>query len=721
MRDDERRFFWTSGSATSNTRNTRARAGLPSLLISLALAAVVTLGCTSPSPDGDLDGFSVLLITLDTTRADHLGCYGGPAETPALDRLAREGALFEQASAVAPVTLPTHTSILTGLTPPTHGVRGNGVYALSAEPALLPDRLRREGYQTAAVLAATVLDRKHGLARGFDRYEDDRASMTTVTGVSDPSRDGDAVTEQALEVADDFERDRPYMLWVHYFDPHYPYEPPEDIASRRGPSRHDLYIGEIEAMDRSIDRLLQGLRRKGLLDRTLIVVVGDHGEGITGPHDESTHGLLLYEDTLRIPLIFHAAGRLPAGRRDQALASQVDVLPTVLELLGFAIPDALEGDSLVPRLLDEPVSAETPASSVHYAETFLPWDAYSWSPLFQVRRGNWKLVDGPRRELYRLDTDPEETDNLVDREPDRVRELLAELERIRGANPGSGQFARSIVPDAKEAARLRQLGYVESVGAPADIPELSELRHPADCITLFDRLDRARFLQAGGQLQEAMNLYEEILAADPTNFMAASEMASACLDAGRPEDAERWYREVMELRPNDPSVHSRLATTRLTRAVGLLRQGRRTDAKRLKDQALEGYRRAIELGTVEVVTFVNAGRLYSERKRYDEAISTLAQALAIEPGHPQANFLLGYALAKSNRHEEALDPLQIAHQAGGEPKFLVDVQRLRADCYVNSGRRERAIECLEWIVQTYPNHPEQAAFRAAIQRLRSGS
>jgi len=324
---------------------------------------------TAPAPEGATAPAgppSIVLVSLDTTRADRLGCYGyAGAETPTLDALAAAGVVFEETSSPAPITLPAHASLMTGLGPHRHGVRDNGLHRLPDDLDTLGTILRARGYATAAVVGAAVLDRQYGLDAGFATW-DDRMGGGALLAI--PERDAAAVTDAALAAAADLEP--PFLLFVHYFDPHADYRPPPPFAER---FRDRPYDGEIAFVDRELGRLLDGLRAAGALDGAVVSVVADHGESL-GEHGERAHGVLLYRSTLRVPWILSAPGRLPAGRRVATFARLTDVMPTLVELAGASAPSGLDGTSLVaaargtaatpdtPWLRSSPSSATTPTA-----------------------------------------------------------------------------------------------------------------------------------------------------------------------------------------------------------------------------------------------------------------------------------------------------------------------------------------------------------------------
>ncbi len=368
---------------------------------------------------------NLLLITLDTTRADHLGCYGrADAATPNLDALARSGARFEQALSPAPLTLVSHATMLTGLAPRRHGVRDNVVFRLDASHPTLASILGERGYATAAVVAAAVLDRSTGLARGFDSY-DDRVRIGERSEFNFEERAASQVTDAARTLLQDLKP--PFFLWVHYYDPHAPYVPPEPYAGRFAGRPYD---GEIAFMDEGIGGLVAALRAKGLERTTVVAVAGDHGESL-GEHGEDRHDLFVYQATQRVPLLIAGPG-VPARRRVGANVGLVDLLPTLLDLLGLPAPARIDGRSLVPMLASggKAMSIEDPKRG-YEMESFFPAYSYDWAPPLALVSGRFKYVALPRPELYDLVADRSET-----------RDLLADVTGDPGSSgPTSGSTA----------------------------------------------------------------------------------------------------------------------------------------------------------------------------------------------------------------------------------------------------------------------------------------
>ncbi|MGH9315358.1 MAG: sulfatase family protein, partial [Vicinamibacterales bacterium] len=398
---------------------------------------------------------NLLVISLDTTRADRLRPYGfQEIETPALDRLAEEGVLFRQAATAAPLTLPAHTTIFTSRVPPAHGVRDNGGFFVDPSETTLAETLREQGFRTGAFVGAYVLDSKWGLDQGFETYFDD-FDLTKYRAISLGAiqRPGNEVVDKAIEWLNGVASQR-FFGWVHLYDPHTPYEPPEPFRSRY-PGRP--YLGEIAFTDSQVGRLVDFLRERGLLDRTVVVVVGDHGESLDD-HGEGSHGFFIYESVVRVPLIIRAPLDGLRGRQVADVVRTLDIAPTVAELLGVSKSPGAAGVSLVPLM----TGAAPELGLEAYSESTYPLYHYGWSDLRALRSGRFKLIAAPRPELYDLEQDPGERANLFDERrqlADRMLARLAELEK-RLAKTERPKGEPEVDPEAR--ARLAALGYIGS-------------------------------------------------------------------------------------------------------------------------------------------------------------------------------------------------------------------------------------------------------------------
>jgi arylsulfatase A-like enzyme len=443
------------------------------------------------SPNGrlglpDPSTLNLLVITLDTTRADRLGAYGYSVQTPNIDRLAEEGVLFEQASSPAPLTLPAHGSLFTGRFPPSHGVRGNGGVFTDENHATLAEVLHDSGFETGAFVGAYVLDSTWGLDQGFATYDDGfEPSDIKSRGIGSLRRPADRVVDAALRWLGTVGASR-FFAWVHFYDPHAPYDPPEPYRTMHADSP---YVGEIGFMDAQIGRLLRSLDDQRLLDRTIVVVIGDHGESL-GDHGERTHGFFVYESAIRIPFIIRAPSDSLRGRRVVDPVRAVDVMPTVLQLLGIPGPGAVEGTSLVPLM----TGAVKRLGLGGYSEALLPRHGFGWSDLRSYRSGRYKLIAAPRPELYDLAVDPQETTNLYDARSRVGERLMNELDALeqRFVKASSATNPAAII-DPAQAARLASLGYVAGAVTRRQLPsDRKGLADPKDKIDEYNASMRRR-------------------------------------------------------------------------------------------------------------------------------------------------------------------------------------------------------------------------------------
>jgi len=516
----------------------------------VALACVAAAGCGGGTDvDRPLAG---VLITLDTTRSDALGTYGaGDDATPRLDALARESVVFEGARTVAPLTLPSHASMLTGLYPPRHGVRDNGLAALPASASTLAERARAGGFETAAFVAAVVLGSPWGLAQGFETYDEVRRGGGGPATGHMGERSAAAVTAAAvawLEARDD---ERPFFLWVHYFDPHEPYAPPPEYLGP-GASPDDTrarYAAEVRAMDASIGALVDALDEHWGLDDLLLTVVSDHGEGF-GQHGEDTHSVLVYEELIHVPLFVRPPGPRGAptdpraGTRDPRVASVVDVHPTYLAALGLGSPGAVDGRALLAPSSDDERGV--------YFESMAGYLAYGWSPLVGWLDARGKYTHSSAPELYDLEADPGERRNLAEARADeleRYRRALAALE----ARPTLERGAEDAV-DESDREGIGALGYADVAGGEVELPRLlapSAWPHPRErmdeldafheAVLGFNAAFRARDEAAAGRAIEAM---AGIVDQNPNNVYALNVLASFLYQTGNHADALRCLRRI---------------------------------------------------------------------------------------------------------------------------------------------------------------------------------
>jgi len=500
----------------------------------LRLALVVMVGCGGVRPRG---GQNLLVITIDTLRADRLGAYGySKANTPHLDELASEGVLFQEAIAQVPVTLPSHASLFTGLVPPTHGVRDNTYFRLDLEARTLAEVLKARSYETAAFVSAFVLDSSFGLDQGFDVYDDEVAGEAETAGTI-AERRGELVTRSFVSWIEKRSSDRPFFAWLHFFDPHLPYAPPSPYPAG--------YDGEIAYVDAQVGRVLEALEANGLGKDTLVVVTSDHGESL-GEHGEKSHGFFVYDATLRVPLILKSPASFPAGERIATPVRTIDVFPTVLEALEVPVPEDTQGRSLMPLLAGE--TTEDPPA---YAECYVSELNFRWAPLVALREGGYKYIEAPRPELYDLSADPGETQNLFEADPERARQMRSRLADLVAVLPAS--LSSRNQPDAETIARLRSLGYAAAGGDSA--PEGASLPDPKDRLHLWTRLEEVILHQGAGDLPKAIATALEVLEEDPTNLLALELLANARSSSGERGEAIEIYRRILEIDASRPLSH----------------------------------------------------------------------------------------------------------------------------------------------------------------------
>jgi choline-sulfatase len=626
---------------------------------------------------------NLVLITMDTTRADHLGAWGYPyAHTPNLDALAARGTRFVRCDTAAPVTLPSHSSILTGLFPPRHGVRDNGTFVLSPKVETLAKRLAARGYDTAAVVSAVVLARRQGLDQGFRVYDDDLgAGYTQGSLVSE--RTADSTTAAALRTMAGLKA--PFFLWVHYYDPHEEYRPPTRFAdAARGPNR--LYDGEIAFMDEQIGELL-----KKLPAGTDVAAVGDHGE-MLGEHGEATHGLLLYKAARRVPLLL-AGPDIPAGKVSDCLVRTVDLAPTLLSLAGAPLPTgkaALDGRGLLPLGSGKECSRET------YTESFLPFFAYKWYPLRSLSTDHVLYMRAPKSSLYDLATDPGETRDLAPAQAKTVQSwetrMVAFLHGL-GETLDTPVHTENVLSD-EQRRQLASLGYL---GGAASGPVTVQLPDPRAMAGLAQDLHRVTQSVQEGHCEQALPELQAIVKKDSHNFPALS-LAGFCLNKmGRTESALNLFQRAEK--ENDLN-----AVPIVDAAGALLKLGRKAEAEK-------EYRRALALDPAQAVGATNLARMLREKGDKKGAREVLDLALRSGAHEPEIFLERGVDRAESGNLEGALsDFREAARRAPANPVPLENAARTAYDLK----RFRDASQLYEQLLRIAPNRTDVWKTEGAI-------
>jgi choline-sulfatase len=622
---------------------------------------------------------NVVLVTIDTLRADRVGS----GLTPALDGLAASGIRFLNARATVPLTLPSHVSIMTGTLPPEHGVRDNGVVFTGGVPPLAR-ALRDAGYHTAAFVGAYVLDRRFGLADGFETYDDNVRRDPDAMGRLEAERRASDVIDPAIVWLD--QARQPFLLWVHLYDPHAPYEAPSGY--QREPGSHP-YDAEVAYADAQTARLLQRLRERGLAEGTLVAVMGDHGEGL-GEHGERTHGMLAYDSTLRVPLIVAGPGIDP-GVVSRAV-SLADLAPAVLRHAGVAG----SGDEDAAGLLhDRGVKKGDVYSETEYGKTA------GWHPIATLAGDQWKLILSSEPELYDLAADPAEAHNLAGEHVRLVQGMSAKLKQMRSVSV-SQPPAGAVTPEARE--RLRALGYVSA--GPA-VQASSDAPNPARVIEAWNRFEAALTQLNSGAAGPALATFRELAATFPTGPVFQSTYARTLLEVGRSADALAVYRDAVGRWPSDAALFHDLAVA--ARAAGRADEAMRAEQAALAIEAtnpaaLNGlgllhadagrpaeaaplFERAAHADPSNASYWANLGNARRELGSVAQAESAYTRALEADPAHADAANGLGVLLVQSGRAAAAIPWLERALQ--WDPDFH-EARLNLGIAYQEGGQKDRA-------------------------------
>jgi arylsulfatase A-like enzyme/predicted negative regulator of RcsB-dependent stress response len=625
----------------------------------LWIATARTGFAIQPDPDRN-----ILIVTIDTLRADALGAYGGRAATANLDRLAAGGARFDFAHAHAVVTLPSHASIFTGLYPYDHGIRDNTGYRLATTHATAATLLKARGFATGAFTGGFPLDRRFGLNTGFDLYDDRLASAPEA---SDRERRADAVVEAAVEWIG--AQQKKWFTWVHVYDPHTPYAAPKEWSAR---FPNDPYLGEVSWTDHALGPLFDRLRSSP--HRTLVVVTADHGESL-GDHGERTHGLFAYEAVLRVPLIVAELGgadaRAPEGVTIDTPVQHVDVLPTLLESAGARLPQPLAGVSLL-GLIENGSGAHRPA----YFEAMTAAVTRGWAPLRGAIVGREKFIDLPLRELYDLSSDPAESRNLIVERRERAEVLDKALRDFSVAPPERAQRET-----AETVERLRSLGYIG--GGTAQVKErYTENDDPKKLVELEQMMHRALDAQREGRAAEAAQIYGDVIRRRPDMEDAYRRLALLYWRAGRPADAIGTLETALRNGVTQPEVRNRLGqylaeAGQPEKAIALL-EGEASDDPDARlalanayllsgryDRGLDVLRKLVESDPENAVAHQNIGAALLQKKDYAGAEASLRRAVSLDPGLAGAQTALGVVLANTERRAEAIEAWKRAIELDG--------------------------------------------------------
>ncbi len=622
---------------------------------------------------------NLLLITIDTLRADHVGAYGAsaamPGATPTLDALAARGVRFDQVQTAVPLTGPSHATILTGQYPPVHGVRGNVVFTLGTAYPTIATLLKRRGFRTAAFVGAYPVAAAFGFNQGFDTFDEE--FHETSPGEPGAERRANEVADAAIRwLATNHHTDpAPFFAWLHFYDPHAPYDPPSPYRERF--SGHP-YDGEIAFADAQIGRVFDALRASGLDANTVIVVLADHGEGL-GDHHELTHAILIYQSTMRVPLIIAGPG-VPQNRVASTRAGTIDVLPTVMSLLGFDSDKSLLGQDLRPQMIGRPTAADA-----LYAESLFGRLNCHWAALRGWVKDDWKLVSGAGPELYNLTQDPGELRNLALVEPDRVRRMTEELQRGLQRLAPRGDQATPNPISAEQEQRLRSLGYAAGSGGGGALDD-PRLPDPKTHVELYDRLQAAG-IASGPALARAFDDVVAITRLDPDNPFASGTLASMAYRHGSLVVAANAFARTLEIDPDRPGVRQNYG--KLLRELGLDAESERQ------------LRIAVEQsGADDSQTRISLAETLIALKKIPEADALITAVIGREPKNPDALTAKGHLLLAAGH---AADALPYFEQATAKADVESDIELARA--YLAAGQPQKARDAATEALRRVSGHP----------------
>jgi arylsulfatase A-like enzyme/thioredoxin-like negative regulator of GroEL len=578
----------------------------------------------------------VIIITLDTTRADRLGCYGyQKAITPNLDELCREGVRFEQCIAPAVFTLPAHASIFTGMYPAHHAVRINGSAALSSRAVTLAEYLRDAGYLGAAFISSFVLDGRWGLKQGFDFY-DDKIVMENKRqfDIGKVQRPADRVVDSAISWLNGRTDVKPLFMWLHFYDPHTPYDPPQEFRRAHPETVQGLYDGEISFMDHQIGRFIDDLKKRGMYDNCTVVALGDHGESL-GDHGELTHGFFAYQSTIHVPMIMKFPQGQFAGMSISSPVSAVDLTPTILSLLGLKEKEALNGHSLLPLL-----NQSGKRRGIVLAESLAPFLLYGWAPIYAAIDGSSKLIDTPESEFFDLQEDPFEKNNLYGRKPVQGGLLRKKLKTYLSSVEKKQISTDSANLDQETLNKLASLGYATLSGKPVkEIENGVKREDPKKKFTVYQRIELAAAFLTEEKYEEAVKILTDLVSSEPEIPQVRLLLASTHLsqkDEGAAKKQLDWI-----LKKNPDHVQALIAMANILKL------------EKKFEEMVSLCQKAILLDENNTQAFALIGDMHMSQNDFPKALPYLERALEIQPKLNQNRINLAACLIGLDRLDEA--------------------------------------------------------------------
>jgi arylsulfatase A-like enzyme/Flp pilus assembly protein TadD len=704
-------------------------------------------------------GLNVLFVSIDTTRADHLGCYGHPVvRTPNIDRLANEGVRFEQCISSCPITLPSHSTMFTGVYSFVHGVRDNGTFKLAEENHTLAEQFRKAGYATHAQIAAHVLDAKYGLNQGFDTYA---GVATTQSGngvdksqIDLPNmshafnvRTADEITRAGIKLLEE-NRDQKFFIFLHYFDPHFPYVPPEPYASEYA----EPYGGEIAFVDHEFGKLISALRDLGLDRKTLVILTSDHGESL-GEHNEETHAFFVYDATLHVPLILWCPDHIDGGGTVRSQVRLLDLAPTIVDFVGLDMPGPIQGKSLLPQIDNDQEDQEDQRPC--YGESLSCQHTFGYSALRFLRTGGWKYIHSPDPELYHIAEDPGELNDLIDTDPARAANMKQQLRSIIAQSPEPpGNRANRASTGTEDIARLQSLGYLSSgshdSGGGFEIDAFQPRGpNPRDRIDVINAMVTALGLFMQNEHAKSETVFRGVLQREPNNAAATRGLLYTLLAQQRPDEAVRSLRRIAETHPNGEGLRSIAGTfagllvkeNKHAEAVQQFRialkdkpndprllESLATSLEKLSndDEALKVYERITQIEPMRPGIYSRWANLLDRMDRHAGAIAILREGRAVQPNNAFLANNLAWRLATSPRQnlrdgEEAVRMAELANKLYNGKH--VNLLNTLGAAYASVGRFPDAIASSEQALALAREANDQQAIDTTlgfIRRFKSG-
>lgn len=665
-------------------------------LLLYLIAIVLLAGChsTPKTVESQSDEISrlrplnVVVVTVDTLRPDHLGCYGyANIETPAMDGIAKRGVLFENAVAQTPLTPPSHASIFTGQNPNVHKVRNTGGFVLQSSSHPLARILHEQGWDTAAFIGSAVLKKLFGFNNGFDVYDDEMPRPGKRNEFrEDPERKASVVVDRAIDWLSKRSSDKPFFLWVHIYDPHIPYNPPAEFA---GKYKTRPYDGEIAYSDQQLARLFDSVASKSSPDKTVIAVLSDHGESL-GEHGELTHGVFIYDSTLRIAFMMAGPG-IPSGLRVKQQARSIDFLPTLLEVMGGRAAGYVQGLSLVPTF-----SGKSVATDIAYAETLYPKMNMNWSELRAIRTNRWKYIRAPHSELYDLNSDPREMKNVVQEHGPEAEKFEAQVKNLISPGGKGTEKVDTAMMDERVMDQLKSLGYLASAGGRSY--ELTGAgMDPKDAVDILKLIDEAESGEKNVPEPKRIELLRQALAKDQRNPSLYYQLGGRLEKNGRYDEAVQLYRTALSNGIESGRLHSRLGDL-------LVRRGE-------KDAALVEYEKGAQINPADIDSQNNLATAYLEKGRLADAERVFKWVLTYDKDHAAAQNGMGLVAIQKQDANAAQGYFERAVQLDPD---LVEAYMNLGLIYEMAGDRPRARSSFE----TFLAKASPAQYGRIIPRVR---